>query len=92
MDEAKRAANLNRRKIDFADLLELFQSETAAGGADDRYNYGEDRLLTYGLLKGRIMTVIHTETEVDGDIVIRVISARKANKNEQEYYFKKIRD
>jgi uncharacterized DUF497 family protein len=34
-DESKRRTNLARRKIDFADLRELFESETAQG-VDDR--------------------------------------------------------
>ena len=53
---------------------------------DDRYYYGEQRLLTYGLLKGRVVAVVHTW---EGD-VIRVISARRASKNEENEYFKEI--
>lgn len=90
-DEGKRASNKQRHKIDFADLLELFDNETATE-VDDRYDYGEERLLTFGLFLGEVVAVAHTETIVGNDSVIRVISARKAEKYEQEYYFKKIRD
>jgi len=90
-DESKRRTNLARRKIDFADLQELFESETAQG-IDDRFDYGEDRLLTFGLFAGIVLAVVHTETDLGDDLVIRIISARRANKNEQEYYFKNIRD
>jgi uncharacterized DUF497 family protein len=55
---------------------------------DDRFDYGEIRILTFGVLKARVVVVIHTET----DEVIRVISIRKASKNEEETYFKKVRD
>lgn len=90
-DEAKRASNKRRHKIDFEDLLEVFENETATE-IDDRFDYREDRLLTFGLLSGEVVAVSHTETIVHDDVVIRVISARKAEKYEQEYYFTKIRN
>ncbi|MFM9905354.1 MAG: BrnT family toxin [Pyrinomonadaceae bacterium] len=90
-DENKRKTNLIKRKIDFADLQELFENETAQG-VDDRFDYGEDRLLTFGLFAGIVLAVVHTETDLDDDVIVRIISARRANKNEQEYYFKNIRD
>jgi len=90
-DEAKRASNKIRHKIDFADLMDVFENETATQ-IDDRYDYGEPRLLTFGLLQGQVVAIAHTETVSGDDIVIRIISSRKAEKYEQEYYFKKIRD
>ena len=90
-DENKRRVNLARRKIDFADLDYFFASETAKG-VDDRFDYGEERFLTFGLFAGIVLAVVHTETDRGDDVIIRVISARRANKNEQEYYFKNIRD
>ncbi len=82
---------MKRHGIDFADLGDVFENETATK-IDDRFDYGEDRLLTFGLLLGEVISIAHTETIVGNDILIRLISARKAEKNEQEYYFKKIRD
>ena len=46
---------------------------------DDREDYGEERFVTFGLLDGRVVAVVHTETED----TIRVISIRKAKKREQ---------
>ena len=54
----------------------------------DRADYGEERLITFGLLDGRVVAVAHTET----DTVIRVIPARKATKDEEGGYFKEIAD
>ncbi|MGD9561028.1 MAG: BrnT family toxin [Pyrinomonadaceae bacterium] len=90
-DEHKRFENLNKHGIDFADLGDLFESETATEW-DERFDYREDRLLSFGLLLGEVIAVAHTETSVGNDSIIRVISARKAEKHEQEYYFKKVRD
>ena len=90
-DEDKRASNLRKHGLDFNGLLELFENETATQ-IDDRFEYGEDRLLTFGLLNGEVLAVVHTEEEKGDDLVVRVISCRKAERYEQEQYFTKVRD
>lgn len=55
---------------------------------DIRFDYGETRYITFGLLKFRVIVVAHT----DESGVIRIISARKATKNEEKLYFKEIGD
>jgi uncharacterized protein len=85
-DEKKRRANLAKHGIDFADLAPLFSGLTITV-LDNRYDYGEFRFITLGILNGIVMTVAHAET----DEVIRIISARKATRYEEESYFKKIR-
>jgi uncharacterized DUF497 family protein len=82
-DEAKRRSNLWRHGIDFATLREVFEGARVTD-LDDRYDYGEERLLTLGLLKGRVVAIVHTES----DDVIRIISARKAGRHEEIKYFK----
>ena len=82
-DERKRWANLGKHGLDFADCVEVF-SGPVQRMVDSRFDYGEVRFQTYGLLRGRVVLVIHTED----DGVVRVISMRKANQHEQENYFK----
>ena len=53
---------------------------------DDRFDYKEERFVTFGLLQGRVVSVVHTED----DEVIRIISVRKATKNEQKFYFQNV--
>jgi uncharacterized protein len=55
---------------------------------DHRFDYGEFRFITLGLLKGRVVVIADTETPR----VIRIISVRKATKNEEASYFKEIAD
>ena len=86
-DEAKRLANLRRHGFDFADAENVVAEETYSV-LDDRFDYGEIRWLTFGILGGRVVAIAHTET----DEVIRIISIRKALKSEEESYFKKIRN
>ena len=86
-DEQKRLINLQRHGIDFADVRTIFDRERYTI-IDNRFDYGEVRFFTLGLLNGRVIAVAHTET----DEVIRIISARKANKYDQRKYFEKIRN
>lgn len=86
-DEKKRLINIRRHGIDFVDAESIFDSETYTV-VDERFDYGEVRWLTLGIVKGRILAVIHLED----DDLIRIISVRKAERHEQETYFKNIRD
>jgi uncharacterized DUF497 family protein len=84
-DEAKRLLNLEKHGIDFIHVEQVFEGETITI-LDDRFDYGEERFVTFGLLEGRVVAIAHTET----DEVIRIISVRKATKYEEESYFKEI--
>ena len=86
-DETKRRSNIKRHGIDFVDVEEVFAGETITF-LDDRYDYGETRFLTFGLLWGEVVAIVHIET----DEVIRVISVRRASKDEEETYFTEVRD
>ena len=86
-DEKKRLSNIRKHGIDFADVPAIFELDTVTV-IDDRFEYGETRYQTLGLLKARVIMVVHTESET----VIRIISARKANKYEEEIYFNEIQD
>ncbi len=84
-DENKRLANIRKHGFDFIDVSTVFDSDTVTV-EDDRYNYGEQRFITFGLFQGRIIAVVHTEN----DDLVRIISARKASKYEQQIYFEQV--
>lgn len=86
-DESKRKSNLLNHGIDFVGIEQVFEGETVTI-LDDRFNYGEDRFVTFGVLEGRVVAIAHTET----DEVIRIISVRKATRHEENSYFKRIAD
>ena len=86
-DEKKRLINIRKHGIDFVDVPAIFELDTVTI-IDDRFEYGETRYQTLGLLKARVIVVVHTESKT----VIRIISARKANKYEEEIYFNQIQD
>jgi uncharacterized DUF497 family protein len=85
--EAKRVANIRKHGIDFVDVVTIFEGATVAI-EDQRFDYGEARYLTLGLLKGHVLLIVHTENEE----VIRIISARKATRYEEARYYIEIAD
>jgi uncharacterized protein len=58
-------------------------------GLDEREDYGEDRWIGIGLLKGIVVVIVFTGR---GEDTIRVISLRKALKHERIKYEQAIRD
>ena len=86
-DDTKRKSNIKKHGIDFIDAPIIFDGYTLTI-ADDRYDYNEERFVTFGVLGGSVVSVVHTETED----LIRIISIRKATKNEEKGYFSQIPD
>jgi uncharacterized DUF497 family protein len=78
-DDAKAEANLRKRNISFRAASRVFDDVLALIEQDVSEDYGEDRCLATGLVEGLLVTVAYTER---GDR-IRIISARKANSDEQ---------
>ena len=85
--EANRLRNLQDHGLDFVDACLVFEGSTYTF-EDDRFSYGEQRLVTLGLLAGIPVSVVHTETEHE----IHVISFRKATKREINIYFNEIQN
>ena len=86
-DEAKRESNLAKHGVDFVDVPPLFDGVTVTV-LDDRFDYGEHRFITLGILRGIVLAVAPTET----DDLIRLISVRRATRNEEERYVEEIAD
>jgi uncharacterized protein len=84
-DEKKRQRTLAARGLDFADAPLVFDGVIFTF-EDDRQDYGEQRWVTLGMLRGRVVVVVHTESELE----IRIISMREANKSEQAVYFRNL--
>ena len=86
-DDAKRTSNLAVHGFDFADAQEVFSGATFTF-EDSRFSYTEERFVTLGMLRGFVVSIVHTETLR----TIRIISFRKATKNEQTIFFKQIQN
>ncbi|WP_040570709.1 BrnT family toxin [Methyloversatilis thermotolerans] len=77
-DPAKRDKTLSERGLDFEDALLVFAGTTVEV-VDDRKDYGECRIVCYGLLHGRVVVIGYTPRGTGRHI----FSMRKANDREQ---------
>ncbi len=84
-DTAKNNINIEKHGIDFNDAKLIFNGLTVTI-EDDRIDYHERRFVTLGMMFDNVISVVHTESVEK----IRIISARKATKNEQKEYFKQV--
>jgi uncharacterized DUF497 family protein len=80
-DSQKRLKNLLKHGIEFSDAVMVFEDDFAITVEDPFYN--EERFVTVGRdAYERVLVIVYTHRED----VIRIISARKANKTERHFY------
>ena len=80
-DDEKNKANIAKHGIDF-NLAEKFDWLSAIEIQDNRKDYGEERWIALGLIENRLYVLIYVHRQS----CIRIISLRKANKREREFY------
>lgn len=83
-DEAKASENLAKHQVSFAEATAVFRDPFGVELIDDRANYGEERIILIGMTSQRILVVVYTERVQR----TRIISARRATKHEQNYYYR----
>lgn len=82
-DAEKAKLNLKKHGVSFEEAATALKDSMSVTGADPDHSDYEKRYITFGLsAKDRLLVVSHT----DEDEIIRVISARKANKGERNLY------
>jgi uncharacterized protein len=80
-DSAKEAKNIREREIDFTTASRIWDGPVLEE-IDDRRDYGEVRILTFGKVDGRLMAVLFIWRNQNR----RIISDRKANLREQRRF------
>lgn len=89
-DEVKSKENKRKHGVSFEEAQSVFFDENAIRYFDPDHSPDEDRLLMLGIsFKLRVLVVCHCY-RVD-DLVIRIISARKANRKETASYWQRWR-
>lgn len=86
-DSAKAASNWRKHGIRFEEAARVFDDPLAVS-VQDRIEGGEARWQTLGTVGGCVLLVVaHTvRLEDEGLEVIRIISARRADKQERRHY------
>lgn len=84
-DEKKSKSNKKKHKVSFEEAQTVFLDENAVRYYDPDHSEDEDRFIMLGIsLSLRILVVCHCYRE--DDTTIRIISARKADKQETKNY------
>ena len=84
-DERKNRTNQKKHGVAFEEARTAFLDENARLIADPDHSEDEERFILLGLsIRLRLILVFHTYRE--NDRVIRIHSARKADRNEQRQY------
>ena len=82
-DSRKDHQNRQKHGLSLADGVAALEDPDAEFWIDDRYDYGEESIITVGLGSPGILYVVTTEI---GEEVIRIISVRRAEAYEEEWY------
>ena len=83
-DEQKAARNLAEHKVNFEQSAIACCDPFAVEWVDEREDYGEERFGLLGLYQGEVLFVAYAERGEN----IRIISARRAERHEQDRYYR----
>ena len=81
-DNNKAASNLIKHKINFEDAKNIFLDPNRLEREDKR-DYDETRIQVIGIVNQVVLFVVYTKRNGKN----RIISARRANKNERRQYY-----
>jgi uncharacterized DUF497 family protein len=85
-DEIKNRENQLKHKVSFETAQRVFDDPFHMS-KQDRVEGSEHRWQTIGLVHGVVLLLVaHTYTVADGEEIIRIVSARKADKTERRIY------
>ncbi len=87
-NENKAKANIRKHNISFEEAESVFDDEFLVTFPDEFHSMDEERFISIGFSNAnRVLLVVHMEQIANADeIVIRIISCRKATKLEREVY------
>ena len=85
-DNRKNAANVRKHGIPFEVAVLIFEGPVFER-ADERYHYGEERCIAFGLAQAQEIAVVYVDEDED---TRRIISARPTTRRERALYWKII--
>jgi hypothetical protein len=86
-DEEKNQSNRRKHGIGFEEAQTVFDDPLAVSIADREHSIAEERWLTTGVSsEGRLLVVAHTYLVLNGEELIRIISARRPTTHERRSY------
>jgi uncharacterized DUF497 family protein len=89
-DEEKAKVNVRKHGVSFEEARTVFYDENAIQFCDPDHSEDEDRFILLGLsFMPQVLVVCHCFRE--SETIVRIISARRADKNEEQEYWKQRR-
>jgi hypothetical protein len=87
-DSAKDALNQRKHGLSLADGIPALEDPGRDVSIDDRFDYGEIRLVTAGRSGSKVLIVVSTELSKneDDEEITRIISVRKAQWYEEDWF------
>ena len=82
-DDQKAFENLTKHGVTFGEATEVFYDPNALEDYDAEHSIDETRFVIIGLSSRQLLYVVYAERVAD---LVRIISARKASRAEQENY------
>ena len=88
-DPEKEKSNIAKHGISFTEASTVFDDTCAVYSHDTDHTDDEDRFVVLGMSDNEhLLIVCHCYRE--NDVIIRIFSARKANKSEVKHYFGRL--
>ena len=88
-DDEKARQNLRKHGVSFAQATQAFRDPMGVEWIDDSETYGEERAILLGMAGNGLLMVVHTDRSYGSDSQrIRLISARRATRDEQDFYYR----
>ncbi len=85
--DEKNILNIENHQVSFDEAKEVFLDPLHISKLDRRFDYFEERWITLGATsKEKVLVVANMFFDENGEEIIRIISARKANIKERIFY------
>ena len=92
-NEKKNQANYRKHRVRFEDACYVFSDVYALNKFDEDHSGYEERWIMLGRspLSNKILVIVHAYHNLDKNEIVRIISARKATRKEQQTYLERIK-
>jgi len=87
-DPAKDVLNQRKHGLSLAEGIPALEDPERETWIDDRFDYGEIRLVTAGRSGGKVLVIVSTELErtAEGTEVTRIVSVRRVKWHEENWF------
>ena len=86
-DVRKARTNLKDHRVSFEEAKTVFNDSLLLTFLDEFHSETEERFISIGYSsKQRLLLVVHTEHDIEDEILIRIISSRKVTASERKTY------